>query len=310
MPAVMRRVSLASKLLLTVGLTLGLGACVAEQSDNASAPAAAERGPLGKADAPGSCLADDGDDFCGGPSNGACWCDDACAQFGDCCADKQPVCDGVDVPDLCLSDDACGDGEFCDETQCLSNCPDGMICPAVCWGACEALPQPPQCPDICEAVCAGEPEPELPEGCPTPSCACPDPEPEPDSCVDACGGKSEGACWCDDQCTDFGDCCEDYQDECSEPAPTCETVIAAYEAETTEIRSCTADADCGQVLSGTSCGCTRNWVARGDADISEWESLREQANALGCSIGGISTCDCPAADGFACDEGTCSWNYL
>ncbi|MEM6992996.1 MAG: hypothetical protein AAF721_20965 [Myxococcota bacterium] len=308
----MRRFSLASKILLTVGLSFGLAACVTAESESDVAPSSAQRGPLGKADAPGSCLADDGSDHCGGPSDGACWCDEACASYGDCCADKQPVCDGVDPgPTLCMSDDTCADGEFCDHTQCLSNCPDGFICPAVCWGACEEIPQPPQCPDICEAVCAGEPEPPLPVGCPTPSCDCPDPEPEPDSCADACGGKSDGACWCDDQCTNFGDCCDDFEDECAEPVDVCEQLAEDFAAETAEIRSCTADAECGQVLAGTSCGCTRNWVARTDADLTDWTELQTQAAEEGCPIpGGISTCDCPAADGFACDAGICTWNYL
>lgn len=137
----------------------------------------------------------------------------------------------------------------------------------------------------------------------------------PGSCLaddgtDHCGGKSDGACWCDDLCEGYGDCCDDYQEQCSEPVDVCEEIVEAYVAETTEIRSCTQDAECGQVLTGTSCGCTRNWVARTDADISEWESIREDAFENGCEIGGISTCDCPAADGFRCNAGTCTWNYL
>lgn len=308
-------------LIATFGLATALGACVGADVENdasaiadggASEPDSSDRGPLGKADAPGSCMADDGDDFCGGKSDGACWCDDLCASFGDCCGDKQPVCDGVDPgPTLCMSDDTCDAGQFCDHSECLSNCPPGMFCPAVCWGQCSDAPQPPQCPDVCEAICAGEPEPPLPPGCPLPGCACDDPPPNPDTCEGACGGKSEGSCWCDDLCSTYGDCCDDYDAACSEPVVTCETIVADFLAETTEIRSCTADAECGQVLSGTSCGCTRNWVARTDADLDTWQGLRDDAFENGCEIpGGISTCDCPAADGFACDAGTCTWNYL
>jgi hypothetical protein len=29
---------------------------------------------------------------CGGQSPGGCWCDAACSQYGDCCADKVQVC--------------------------------------------------------------------------------------------------------------------------------------------------------------------------------------------------------------------------
>lgn len=31
---------------------------------------------------------------------------------------------------------------------------------------------------------------------------------------DACGGKSEGNCWCDDECARFGDCCSDKVEVC------------------------------------------------------------------------------------------------
>jgi hypothetical protein len=57
----------------------------------------ADRRPLGKADAVGSCRVGDDDDACGGKSTGNCWCDDQCADFGDCCADKVAVCDGLDL---------------------------------------------------------------------------------------------------------------------------------------------------------------------------------------------------------------------
>ena len=34
------------------------------------------------------------------------------------------------------------------------------------------------------------------------------------SCEEACGGQSDGSCWCDDLCDFFGDCCDDLQDFC------------------------------------------------------------------------------------------------
>jgi hypothetical protein len=38
------------------------------------------------------------------------------------------------------------------------------------------------------------------------------------SCEGACGGQSPaGDCWCDDQCTFYGDCCDDKVDECDAP---------------------------------------------------------------------------------------------
>jgi len=64
------------------------------------------------------------------------------------------------------------------------------------------------------------------------------------------------------------------------------------------------------VLKGTSCGCTRDWVARLDADPSEFYALVELAGQLECELPFISTCDCPAAEGFRCLDGICAWNYL
>mgnify|MGYP001323156370 CR=1 FL=1 len=52
------------------------------------------RKPLGKADAAGSCQGA-GQDFCGGKSADACWCDDACENYGDCCSDRYSVCSAL-----------------------------------------------------------------------------------------------------------------------------------------------------------------------------------------------------------------------
>jgi cytochrome c551/c552 len=41
-----------------------------------------------------------------------------------------------------------------------------------------------------------------------------------DSCVGNCGGQSPDGCWCDGQCVDFGDCCDDACDECGQCEPT------------------------------------------------------------------------------------------
>lgn len=91
---------------------------------------------------------------------------------------------------------------------------------------------------------------------------------------------------------------------------TCDSLKADFEAETLAIRSCTTDAECGQVLQGTSCGCTRDWVARLDADTTTFYALIGEAGPLDCDLGLFSTCDCPGADGFVCDpSGICQWNY-
>jgi hypothetical protein len=89
---------------------------------------------------------------------------------------------------------------------------------------------------------------------------------------------------------------------------TCSALEGQRAAELDAIQSCTSDADCGQVLTGTSCGCTRNLVARNDADITTFQDIQAQLSDNGCDTG-ASTCDCPEADGFACEAGTCTWNY-
>lgn len=66
-----------------------------------------------KGDAPGSCAASD----CGGQASvGACWCDELCAQYGDCCSDKAPVCDGEEPeePPSTTIDPVSGDWAFAD----------------------------------------------------------------------------------------------------------------------------------------------------------------------------------------------------
>jgi hypothetical protein len=90
----------------------------------------------------GSCV-----DSCGGKTStkgGNCWCDEACVEYGDCCTDYEEVCSEPEQK-LCLADDDCAGGEVCDHTECFSNCPDGMICPAVCWGQCLPAPAAQQC---------------------------------------------------------------------------------------------------------------------------------------------------------------------
>jgi len=89
----------------------------------------------------------------------------------------------------------------------------------------------------------------------------------------------------------------------------CNQVERNYDRELDRIQACNTAADCGQVLTGTSCGCTRNLVARNDANTARFDAIVDRAGDLGCDLGLISTCDCPAADGFACVDNTCTWNY-
>ncbi len=96
---------------------------------------------------------------------------------------------------------------------------------------------------------------------------------------------------------------------------SCAELVPILDQELMLIQQCTTAAECGQVLSYTSCGCTRNLVARLDADLSLFDAL--MARNLQLARGGqedcrsfVTTCDCPLADGFACVAGRCTWNYV
>lgn len=96
----------------------------------------------------------------------------------------------------------------------------------------------------------------------------------------------------------------------SEPERTCEQVEAEFQSERAELQSCEQDRECGQVLEGTSCGCTRNLVARNDADTTVFYDLLDEMNELECDAGLTSVCDCPMTAGFRCDDGTCVHNNV
>ena len=65
------------------------------------------------------------------------------------------------------------------------------------------------------------------------------------SCVDACGGQSALACWCDPSCAEVGDCCSDYAAACVPPAKSdaqvlCEATGGGWE---TDLCECQQDAN-------------------------------------------------------------------
>jgi hypothetical protein len=93
-------------------------------------------------------------------------------------------------------------------------------------------------------------------------------------------------------------------------ASSCEDVRAALHEELQAIQRCSVDSECGQPLQGTSCGCTRDLVARLDADTTRFnELLTTQIDGRTCSNFG-SECDCPRADGFECRDNQCNWRYV
>ena len=161
-----------------------------------------ERG-TGKADLVGSC---EGSTCDGQANNGSCFCDDACVEFGDCCADKAEICGGVACEDLggeCLSQP--GDPGFaalCEsdlgrETlagECpafnLACCgdaiePEGNACEAA-GGTCHSQPGDPGFPALCESDLGLEP---IDADCGAVNLACCGDaiEPEPNACEEAGG---------------------------------------------------------------------------------------------------------------------------
>lgn len=90
---------------------------------------------------------------------------------------------------------------------------------------------------------------------------------------------------------------------------TCAQVSGAVSAELAYIQFCTRASDCGQELLGTSCGCTRNLIARRDLSVDRFYEILARGQTLECDLGFTSICDCPPADGFACGANRCTWNY-
>lgn len=116
-----------------------LAGCSTEMLDDG-----APRGPIGKADMFGSCSVDD----CGGPAaDGNCWCDDACATYGDCCANQSDVCAPEQPQKICggFAGFQCGEDEYCHYEL------DATCGFADATGVC--LPTPEVCAEIFMPVC-------------------------------------------------------------------------------------------------------------------------------------------------------------
>jgi|GEM_PF-594231 len=375
----------ATKIFKLFGLpfaaALAFGACSVESADRGIDDT--ERGnPSGKADAlSGSCL--DGDaDFCGGKSDGSCWCDEKCAEYGDCCEDVTNVCSG----DQCIvgDDDTCPDDFWCQPGVCLHFCEvndpdccapstcvpvpgdddddddDSDVCDAMDahgQGLCEAffgyawngiscvglsgcsclgedcgetffdfdecVAEHAECgadvcpPILCEPLCEFGQKLDG-NGCNT--CECNDPPDDGGSCVGNCGGAAEDkACYCDDLCSQYGDCCDDYEDVCFPQdcppiaMPTEDICDEGEQLEPIESNGCVVGFEC---------------VGAGDREIAEGMCVKNSLAACetdaDCMTGGcggelcfnpadgpgFSTCECTAPtgpSGCGCVEGVCAW---
>jgi hypothetical protein len=158
--------------------------CAQTCAQNASTSALAAIQPLVDCAGASGCLGSG--PMCG---NGTCEAGETSANCASDCAGSSASCKGI-----------CGKqapaGCFCDD-QCMQNgdcCSDKAL---VCGGA-----SGPTCGNgLCEA---GESSTSCASDCPASS----------STCKGYCGGKSAGACYCDDQCAQNGDCCPDKVPVC------------------------------------------------------------------------------------------------
>ena len=90
---------------------------------------------------------------------------------------------------------------------------------------------------------------------------------------------------------------------------TCEELYVELEDELSSLQACSADAECGQILEGTSCGCTNELVARKEFDTTRFRGLQRRGDELGCTSK-TTDCVCPVADGFVCTGGVCGWKHV
>src|SRR5262245_31232408 len=71
------------------------------------------------------------------------------------------------------------------------------------------------------------------------------------TCADHCGEKSSGNCWCDAECSKFGDCCADIAEACPKPPSTCAAVLCG--PETVCIQDCDATGCAAKCVANVSC---------------------------------------------------------
>ncbi len=130
-----------------------------------------------------------------------CFCDPACAQFGDCCADFNTACGG-----------AAGVGNVGGVAG-AGNA--GNAVAGTCTGKCGSTTGTGGC--FCDAQCA-----QFGDCCADYNTACPGAAGAGNagaagngSCAGKCGSTTDaGGCFCDTQCAQFSDCCADYKTAC------------------------------------------------------------------------------------------------
>lgn len=236
------------------------------------------RGRLDKADQLAGSCGSGQETSCGGQSADACWCDDQCSSFGDCCADVINVCDEFNP----CAGASCGDG--C--SPCAPNDPECFTpsIPFACDAdlSCVGAVLPPSCdgtPDSCAGKSCGDscsppgPSPATPHACSAdglcaeavtaPECGGSNGEHKP--CAGHACGESCSPC-----ATDDPDCFSPATPFTCNATGSCVETLAQPSCE--ESQGATCQARCGETSKDGSCFCDTQCQFFGDCctDRESW----------------------------------------
>lgn len=100
------------------------------------------------------------------------------------------------------------------------------------------------------------------------------------SCEDACGGQSADGCWCDSQCANYGDCCEDKEEVCDGPPPVDPPPVDPPPEE---------DPPASDVPDNAYCAAVANWPAGHKSFEEQVVVLVNQRRAAGATCGNQGT---------------------
>ncbi len=211
---------------------------------------------------------------CGGQADGGCYCDTACADYGDCCEDVCEACPEIcgDPPDPCngITGEGCCAGDevlYCENDVIKSmNCVDEPSCG---WDVENDY-------YICGMEAAPDPEGVYPMDCAelcTPDCG------DKICGGDGCGGDC-GACPDGDACTPEGECC----------TPSCDEKICGNNG---------CGGDCGECPPEESC--KDGACVAGDCQGIPWEGCCAAGALLYCDKGNLVQMSCAG-------DPDCGWN--
>lgn len=122
-----------------------------------------------------------------------------------------------------------------------------------------------------------------------------------------CGGKSNSSCWCDEQCSNYGDCCADVQAVCNKGA-SCSVILCGpgQVCQNTDptctgadcLGECKALATCATLLCGPGTVCETETGCTGSACAGKCVALATCATLL-CGPGTVCATD-PTCIGANC----------